>query len=186
MLCARAAATGMEQRQRTEAELEPRDHATEEPGSTRGGLPVLVSACLLGRTCRYDGRENRDRALERELAARGLAAVPFCPEEHGGLGTPRPPASIEAADAAAVVDGRARVVTDAGRDVTAEFLLGAQGALELCRAQGIGIAFLKERSPSCGVRATHVAGELAPGPGVTAELLARHGVRVEGVEGRRG
>jgi uncharacterized protein YbbK (DUF523 family) len=53
--------------------------------------PVLVSACLLGRRCRYDGDANTDRVLEAQLAAGGLRAVPFCPEELGGLGTPRPP-----------------------------------------------------------------------------------------------
>lgn len=156
-----------------------------QPSDPRPSEPVLVSACLLGRRCRYDGRENRDGALERELRDRGLQAVPFCPEEHGGLGTPRPPAWIEREGAGAVLEGRARVVTDAGADATAGFLRGAHGALEACRARGIRRAFLKERSPSCGVRATHVGGELVAGPGVTAELLGRHGVEVEGVEGRR-
>jgi uncharacterized protein YbbK (DUF523 family) len=147
--------------------------------------PVLVSACLLGRTCRYDGRHNEDDVLQRELSARGERAVPFCPEEHGGLGTPRPAAWIEGAGAAAVVDGDDRVVTGAGADVTAAFLRGARGALEACQSHGIRRAFLKERSPSCGVAHTHVANELVRGPGVTAELLARHGVEVTGVEGRR-
>ena len=75
--------------------------------------PVLVSACLLGEECRYDGAHNRDAALARTLTERGERAVPFCPEEHGGLGTPRPPAWIESRDAAAVLgvrvaDARAR------------------------------------------------------------------------------
>lgn len=147
--------------------------------------PVLVSACLLGRECRYDARHNRDLALERELAERGLVAVPFCPEEHGGLGTPRPPAWIERTGAAAVLEGRERVLTDATVDVTAQFLAGARGALDACRRHGIARAFLKERSPSCGVCRTHAGGELVEGPGVTAELLRRHGIAVEGVEGRR-
>jgi uncharacterized protein YbbK (DUF523 family) len=147
--------------------------------------PVLVSACLLGCACRYDGRENRDRALERELEADGLRPIAFCPEEHGGLGTPRPPAWIESGGAEAVLDGKARVVADSGRDVTDEFRRGAEGALELCREHGITRAFLKERSPSCGVAATHVAGAAVPGPGVTAALLARAGIEVRGVEGRR-
>ena len=147
---------------------------------------VLVSACLLGRACRYDGSHHRDRTLETELDARGLEAVPFCPEEHGGLGTPRDPAWIEAGGAGAVIDGAARVVTEDGRDVTQAFLSGARGALEHCRAHGLARAFLKERSPSCGVRATHVAGALSAGPGVTAELLRRAGIAVEGIEGRRG
>ena len=150
------------------------------------GEPALVSACLLGHACRYDGGDNRDGVLEVELAAHGLRAVPFCPEEHGGLGTPRAAAWIEASGAGAVLDGRDRVVTGEGRDVTAGFLSGAHGALEACRAQGIARAFLKERSPSCGVRHTHVAGIQVEGPGVTAELLRRQGIAVEGVEGRRG
>jgi len=151
---------------------------------------ALVSACLLGRTCRYDGRHNLDGRLERELAAQGLEPVPFCPEEARGLGTPRPAAWIEAPReggpaAAAVLEGRARVLTEAGADVTAAFVAGAEGALEVCRREGIARAFLKERSPSCGSGHTHVAGRLVPGPGVTAELLARHGIAVTGVEGRR-
>ena len=84
-------------------------------------IPVLVSACLLGRECRYDGGSNRDRTLERELEAQGLRAVAFCPEEHGGLGTPRPPASIEKASSAAVLDGlaaQARAMTSSSRVVT--------------------------------------------------------------------
>jgi uncharacterized protein YbbK (DUF523 family) len=147
--------------------------------------PVLVSACLLGRACRYDGRHNRDGVLEDELARDGLRAVPFCPEEAGGLGTPRPPAWIAGGDAGDVLDGSARVVTEAGADVSAQFTAGARGALETCRAQGIARAFLKERSPSCGVTATHVDDRVAPGPGVTAALLAREGVAIVGVEGRR-
>ena len=147
--------------------------------------PVLVSACLLGCECRYDGRHNRDAALERELAVRGLRAVPFCPEEHGGLGTPRPPAWIESTSAAAVLDGRERVLTDAGVDVTDQFLRGANGALETCKLHGIRLALLKERSPSCGVRNTHAGGELVQGPGITTELLRRNGIEVVGIEGRR-
>ncbi len=147
-------------------------------------LPVLVSACLLGRACRYDGRHNHDRVLEDELDARGERAVPFCPEEHGGLGTPRPAAWLERS-AADVLDGAARVVTEAGVDVTAGFVAGAEGALDACRAQGIAKAYLKQRSPSCGSTHTHVDGKLVAGPGVTTELLRRNGVGVEGVEGRR-
>jgi len=149
------------------------------------GEPVLVSACLIGRYCRYDGRTNQDRVLERELESAGLRVVPFCPEEHGGLGTPRPPAWISGGDAADVLEGAARVRTDAGADVTGAFLAGARGALDLCRTQHIRHAYLKERSPSCGSRQTHVDGRLAQGPGVTSELLAREGIEVHGVEGRR-
>lgn len=147
--------------------------------------PVLVSACLLGQRCRYDGRHNADEVLQRELASRGEHAVPFCPEQAGGLATPRPAAWIETRSASAVVDGEDRVIANTGADVTAEFLAGAQAALDKCRAEGIERAYLKERSPSCGVRHTHVADALVDGPGVTAELLRRNGVAVQGAEGRR-
>ena len=147
--------------------------------------PVLVSACLLGRACRFDGSTNLDRALERELEAQGLRAVPFCPEEHGGLGTPRAAAWIESRGAAGVLDGTDRVVTEHGRDVTTEFVEGARGALETCRMHGIRRAFLKERSPSCGTCRTHVGRGLAEGRGVTSELLSRNGIEVRPVEGRR-
>lgn len=159
-------------------------------GYTRGmasftRMPVLVSACLLGRECRFDGRHNRDSKLEAELEARGEVAVPFCPEEHGELGTPRPAASIEAEGASRVLDGTKRVLTDAGVDVTQAFLRGALGALETCQRFGIQRAYLKERSPSCGVCQTHAAGKLIDGPGVTALVLQREGIACSGVEGRR-
>ena len=164
---------------------DPRARGDAEPVLTGDAEPVLVSACLLGRSCRYDGRHNDDAELARRLAHEGLRPVPFCPEQHGGLGTPRPPAWIESDGAAAVLDGTARMLTDAGADVTAGFLAGARGALDACRAHGIRRAFLKERSPSCGVRSTHVGGALVEGPGVTAELLSRAAIEVEGIEGRR-
>jgi len=153
----------------------------DEPARTR---PVLVSACLLGRTCRYDGRHNRDGALARELAARGEHAVPCCPEEEGGLATPRPAAWLTRS-AGEVLDRAGAVVTRDGADVTAAFRTGAELALARCREHGAERAYLKERSPSCGVACTHVDGAPVDGPGLTAELLRRGGVEIVGVEGRR-
>ena len=155
------------------------------PPERQSDEPVLVSACLLGQRCRYDGRDNRDHVLIDELEASGYRAVPMCPEEVGGLPTPRAPAWIGSRGAGAVLDSADRVVDEGGRDVTAAFLRGARAAAETCRAHGIRRAFLKERSPSCGVARTHVAGEAVDGSGVTAELLRREGVEVCGVEGRR-
>ncbi len=146
--------------------------------------PVLVSACLMGRHCRYDGRTNTDNPLLARLEAEGLQAVPFCPEEEGGLDTPRPPAWIETEGAEAVLEGRARVLTDAGADVTEAFVRGAQLALARCRELGIRKAYLKERSPSCGCLQTHVGSTAVAGPGVTAALLRRAGIETEGAEGR--
>lgn len=144
--------------------------------------PILVSACLCGRACRYNGR---DAAAKEQLAARlaelGGFAVPFCPEEEGGLSTPRPAAWIEADSSAAVLDGVDRVVTEGGEDVTSAFQTGAKAALAVCQAQGIRHAILKERSPSCGVATTHVNGQLTSGRGITAELLAQNGMETEGM-----
>jgi len=137
---------------------------------------VLVSACLLGRECRYDGGHCASDELRDTLAERGETPIPFCPEEQGGLSTPRPAAWIEAGDAASVLAGESRMVTEVGTDVTAEFVRGAEGALATCVEHGITRAYLKERSPSCGVANTYVGGELGQGPGVTAELLKRNGI----------
>jgi uncharacterized protein YbbK (DUF523 family) len=146
---------------------------------------VLVSKCLTGALCRYDAcpaRAEVQAEYTRALAAIPDAEpVPFCPEEAGALGTPRPPAWIESTSAAAVLAGHDRVVTDAGRDVTANFRAGAEGALELCQRHGIEHALLKERSPSCGVHQTHVGDKVVDGPGVTTQLLIDAGIRVEAV-----
>ncbi len=146
---------------------------------------VLVSACLVGTYCRYDARTNFDHELLHRLVAEGCTIVPFCPEEAGGLGTPRPAASLSGGGAAEVLDGQARVLDIHGRDVTDEFLRGARAALETCRTQGIARAYLKERSPSCGVCATHIDEVQVAGPGLTTALLQRHGVECTPIEGRK-
>ncbi|MDF1800913.1 MAG: DUF523 domain-containing protein [Planctomycetota bacterium] len=147
--------------------------------------PVLVSACLLGLACRFDACAAKDTAragLAAALAELGdIEVVGFCPEQAGGLATPRPPAWIEADSAAAVLRGEDRVVTEAGADVTAAFVNGAEAALAVAKERGIRRAILKERSPSCGVARTHVDGALAEGPGVTAQLLGDAGLSVRGV-----
>ena len=138
--------------------------------------PVLISTCLLGRNCRFDGHTKGDPALVSRLEASGVQLIPYCPEESGGLPTPRSPAWIEAQDAEAVWAGRDRVLDEAGEDVTSAFVRGAEGALALCKRLGIRTAYLKERSPSCGVCQTHAHGELIDGPGVTTVLLQKHGI----------
>ena len=143
-------------------------------------LPVLVSACLVGVQCRYDGAANLDQDLLGRLGDENCVPVPFCPEERGGLGTPRPAAWIEGGDAAAVIAGDSKVITGTGDDVTEAFVRGAREALSVCERLGIRRAFLKERSPSCGVCQTHVDDQLVEGPGVTAALLMQSGIVVEG------
>lgn len=130
-----------------------------------------MSACLLGCRCRYDGA-SKAHPLAGELARRHTLA-PVCPEQLGGLSTPRPPAERRGD----------LVVTRDGTDVTAQYRRGAEEALALCRALGCEAAVLKERSPSCGCGAVYdgtFSGALAPGDGVAAELLSAHGVPVYG------
>ncbi|MDQ3987346.1 MAG: DUF523 domain-containing protein [Actinomycetota bacterium] len=140
---------------------------------------VLVSACLAGCACRYDGTDNLDDRLGR-LISDGRAVL-VCPEEDGGLGTPRPPAEIVGGDGGDVLDGRARVLTVDGEDVTKQYLRGVRVALERARRTGARAAVLKSRSPSCG-RGAIYDGSFSrterAGDGVTAALLKRSGITV--------
>ncbi|MDP9068224.1 MAG: DUF523 domain-containing protein [Actinomycetota bacterium] len=141
--------------------------------------PVLVSACLAGRACRFDGSSNKDDEVSR-LVAEGRAVL-VCPEEDGGLGTPRPAAEIIGGDGHDVLAGRARVVTRAGRDVTEAYVLGAELALEAARREGATTAILKGRSPSCGKGCIYdgtFSRTATAGDGVTAALLIQAGIDV--------
>jgi uncharacterized protein YbbK (DUF523 family) len=104
--------------------------------------------------------------------------LPICPEELGGLPTPRPAAEIDRQDGEAVLDGRSRLTWPDGTDVTEAFLRGAREAVRLAQAHGARLAVLKSGSPSCGAGRTHVGGRVVPGLGVTAAALRRAGVRV--------
>ena len=136
---------------------------------------LLVSACLLGTSCRYDGKAKKNEAV-CALAER-FELIPVCPEVLGGLPTPRTPSERR---------GK-RVVMRDGRDVTAEYRRGAERALELARREGAAAAVLKERSPSCGSGEIYdgsFTGALTAGDGVTAELLKAESIAVYG-EGSR-
>jgi uncharacterized protein YbbK (DUF523 family) len=142
--------------------------------------PLLVSACLLGQRCRYDGESKPSLPVSRLIegwTAAGGRVVGVCPEELGGLPTPRPPADLRGGDGHGVLDGAATVRTVEGDvDVTDAFLCGAKRALE--QARSARMAVLKARSPSCGVVETQVEGALRPGDGVFAALLRRRGVEL--------
>ena len=129
----------------------------------------MVSACLAGLHCRYDGRSNHMPEVA-ELVASGLA-VPVCPEELGGLPTPRDP-SERIGD---------RVMSCEGRDVTAEFAAGAEAALYIAEEYGCSAAILKARSPSCGCGRIYdgtFTRTLVEGSGLFAELLLKKGFEV--------
>ncbi|WP_085655866.1 MULTISPECIES: DUF523 domain-containing protein [unclassified Pseudomonas] len=141
---------------------------------------ILVSRCLLGHPVRYDGGAGGPFGLLEQWVAEGRV-VPTCPEVAGGLPTPRAAAEIPGGQGGEVLDGTAAVITTDGEDVSAQFLSGAQQALELVRRHGIRIAVLKANSPSCGNRLTYdgtFSGVKVSGEGVTAALLKRHGVQV--------
>ena len=130
---------------------------------------VLISKCLAGFNCRYDGGNNLVPEI-RQLLEDGLA-VTACPEQLGGLPTPRIPSERVGS----------RVVNREGKDVTAEFAAGAEAALRIARENSCRTAILKSRSPSCGkccIYNGQFTGELVPGNGVTADLLLQHGIEV--------
>ena len=135
---------------------------------------LLISACLLGVNCKYSGGNNSHPLAER-LKER-FELVPICPEQLGGLPTPRAP-SERMGD---------RVVTRDGGDVTEQFRLGAARALEIARKNGVTRALLKERSPSCGYGTIYdgtFTGAVVPGSGAAAELLSRRGIKICGESG---
>ena len=142
---------------------------------------ILLSACLLGKPVRYDGRSKalQHSALDQLLAQDRV--IGFCPEVAGGLPVPRAAAEIHAGNGAAVIAKLASVKTRDGSDVSEYFLSGARQALALCRQHGITVAVLTESSPSCGSSQIYDGSftrNVIPGNGVTAALLAQNGVRV--------
>ena len=134
---------------------------------------VLISACLLGFECKYCGGSNK--LTEQQLAALGerFRLIPVCPETAGGLPTPRDP-SERLGD---------KVVSNQGRDVTAQYQKGAETALWLARRYDCKAALLKEKSPSCGSGLIYdgsFTGTLVTGDGVAAQMLKEEGLIVFG------
>ena len=132
---------------------------------------LLVSACLLGTPCRYDGKSKADARVQALVGKYEI--VPVCTEQLGGLPTPRVPSERRGE----------RVVTAGGRDVTAAYRRGAEAALALCQQNGCEAAVLKEKSPSCGCGQIYdgtFSGALTAGNGVPAALLLKHGIPVLG------
>lgn len=129
----------------------------------------LVSACLLGENCKYNGGNNLNEKLLRSLE--GCDIISICPELMGGLSTPRAPGEI--------VDGVVR--NEDGTSVDEEYRKGAELALELALREGVTKAILQSRSPSCGASQIYdgtFSGKLIPGMGVCAAKLADNGIEV--------
>jgi len=147
------------------------------PGSGGG---VLVSACLVGIKSRYDGNHKLKRNLLRKLNGRGYAIIPVCPEQLGGMPTPRSRSTLINGNGMDVLKGKARVMNQEGYDVTPSFIKGAKEALKIARLNGVRSAYLKEGSPSCGTRQC-VCKRKRSGPGVTSALFIKKGLEVVAV-----
>ena len=132
---------------------------------------VLISACLLGFACRYDGGEKKYRDIDRLFEVCSL--IPVCPEQMGGLKTPRHPAER-------IGD---KVMTKEGEDVTEAYKRGAEEALKAAGLFGCSYALLKEKSPSCGSKKIYdgtFSRTLKEGDGTAAELLKANKIKVYG------
>ena len=139
----------------------------------------LISACLLGIGCAWDGGgcEN-DGALE---LLKSEPLVPVCPEQLGGLPTPRTPQEIQGGSGEDVLDGRCRVLNRDGEDVTGQFIRGAEETLRVARVLGADGFIARSRSPSCGcsrIDDGSFSGKLVEGEGVTTALLRRNGFTI--------
>lgn len=132
--------------------------------------PILISACLVGVNCRFDGTNALRDSLTKIFSHETL--IPVCPEQLGGLPTPRPMAEISSE----------RVMDINGMDVTKEFKSGANEVLKIAKLLNVKKAILKEKSPSCGVNFIYQNKKLVNGIGITARLLQEYGVEIEGVE----
>lgn len=134
-------------------------------------MKILVSACLLGENCKYNGGNNKcDKVI---ALGEKHKLIPICPECFGGLKIPRVPSEIK--------DGR--VYSKDNEDLTDNFLDGAEKALYVAEESGCQIAILKERSPSCGFGEIYdgsFSGKTVRGNGITAQLLYDHGITILG------
>jgi len=140
---------------------------------------IMISACLAGVNCKYNGGNNATEHFIK-LVKNGNAIL-VCPEQLGGLSTPRSPSEIIGGNGVEVLKGKARVVTKEGKDVTDEFVKGAHETIKIAKLYGINKAILKARSPSCGVNAIYdgsFTSKQIEGDGVTAALLIQNGIEV--------
>lgn len=135
---------------------------------------IIVSACLCGIDCKYNGGNNKNEKIIEFLKDKEYRMI--CPEEMGGLPTPRIPSEEVFAS-----DGTMKVMSKEGKDVTAEFIKGAELSLKIAKECDAELAILKARSPSCGKGIIYdgtFSGNLTEGNGVTADLFIKSGIKV--------
>jgi len=140
-------------------------------------MNAIVSACLLGINCRYDGKNSERREVFEFIKKGNLNPVPVCPEQLAGLPTPRKKCKIDG-DGFDVLEGKSRVIAEDGEDMTKFFVNGAKEVLKIAEITNSKIALLKSRSPSCGAGKIYNAFAGNEGYGVTAALLKKNGIDV--------
>lgn len=139
---------------------------------------ILVSACLGGENCKYNGGNNKNDKVLNFLKDKDVTYI--CPEEMGGLSTPRKPAEIQGS-AEGILSGTDKILNCDKEDVTNEFLIGAKKCLEIALENKVTLAVLKAKSPSCGKGLVYdgsFTGSKIEGNGITAELLIKNGIKV--------
>ncbi len=139
-------------------------------------VKVMISACLLGIRCRYDGKHSLCPYLADFVNS--IPFIPFCPEQLGGLPTPRPPANMTGGDGRDILSGRSNVVNIEGEDITDAFKKGAEESLKLARLTGATMAIMKDKSPSCGLRTPYCEKPSGFGIGVTAAFFESNGIKI--------
>lgn len=134
---------------------------------------MIISACLCGCDCKYNGKNNKNESCV-ELLKRGKAVL-VCPEQLGGMTTPRVPSEI------IKNDGNISVISKEGKDVSKEFKKGAKEALKIAKLVDAKVAILKDGSPSCGSKYIYdgtFSGNKIKGEGITAKLFIENGIKV--------
>jgi uncharacterized protein YbbK (DUF523 family) len=140
----------------------------------------IVSACLMGEHCRYNGEDKAHPGVTRFLHLKKYLAL--CPEMLAGWGSPRPPVEFHGGSASEVIKEKARVKDDRGRDRTASLMRGINKAVRKVVSLRIQEAILKEKSPSCGVKRVYRDGKLTRGEGLFTHRLREEGIRVKSEE----
>lgn len=141
---------------------------------------VIVSACLLGINCRYDGTNSKSEEVKKFLEENNLNPIPVCPEKLGGLPTPRKKHEILKGSGECVLNNECIVIDEEGVNKSRYFLQGAEETLKIALSVNSKIACLKSKSPSCGVGRIYngsFSGVLKKGNGVTASLLLKKGIK---------
>jgi len=134
----------------------------------------LVSACLIGVKCKYDGKSNFNKKIFKMFKKGEL--FPICPEVFAGLPVPREPITLTA-PGSKILEGKGKVISKSGKDLTRNLKKSAEFILKICKSLRIKEAILKQRSPSCGCGETYINEKIREGDGILTALLKKNGIK---------